>query len=243
MRAMKNRQRTTIRRLRHGWLLGASCTLCTLASTGARAAGHFDVDDAGTLDPGQCQYETWWGRTGVEPVTGFHIGPSCRVGPVELGLNVDRLSVQGVHSITAGPQLKWTFLGQAADAPLSAAVSMGTGSDLRRGGRMGGQFVVPVTWRLAANLQIHANLGADWALGTGLRTPRGGLAAEWALDDAVSVIAERNRASGAWTSRIGGRFSLTPLISVDISASRTRPPGGRGVTGFVVGLNHEFTWK
>ncbi|MDP9990288.1 hypothetical protein J2W30_001321 [Variovorax boronicumulans] len=219
---------------------------CAMASLGAEAAGHFDVDDAGTLDPGQCQYETWWGRTGVEPVTGFHIGPSCRVGPVELGLNVDRLSVQDVqrvHSITAGPQLKWTFLGQAADAPLSAAVSMGTVSDLRRGGRMGGQFVVPVTWRPVDSLQLHANLGADWALGSGVRTPRGGLAAEWALTDVVSLIAERNRASGAWTSRVGGRFSLTPLISVDISASRSRPLGGRSVTGFVVGLNHEFSWK
>ncbi|WP_172672190.1 hypothetical protein [Variovorax paradoxus] len=216
---------------------------CALASMGAQAAGHFDVDDAGMLDPGQCQYETWWGRTGVEPVTGFHFGPACRVGPVELGLNFDRLSVQGVRSVTGGPQLKWTFLGQAGDAPLSAAVSMGTVSDLKHGGRIGGQFVVPVTWRPAASLQLHANLGADWAQGTGARTPRGGLAVEWALDDAVSLIAERNRASGVWTSRIGGRFSLTPLISVDISASRTRPAGGRSVTGFVVGLNHEFTWK
>jgi len=241
---MKNSQTTTIRRPNHdwhrGWLLMASCAL---ASVGAQAAGHFDVDDAGTLDPGQCQYETWWGRTGVEPITGFHIGPACRVGPVELGLNIDRLSVQGVHSITAGPQLKWTFLGQAADAPLSAAVSMGTVSDLRRGGRMGGQFVVPVTWRPVDSLQLHANLGADWALGTGVRTPRGGAAVEWAINDTVSLIAERNRASGLWTSRIGGRFSLTPLISVDISASRTKPLGERSVRGFVIGLNHEFTWK
>jgi len=63
---------------------------------------------------------------------------------------------------------------------------------------------------------------------------------EWALNDAVSLIAERNRASGAWTSRVGGRFSLTPLISVDVSASRTGP---QGIRGFVVGLNREFTWK
>ena len=125
-------------------------------------------------------------------------------------------------------------------AALSGAVSMGTVSDLKHGGRIGGQFVVPVTWRPAASLQLHANLGADWAQGTGARTPRGGLAVEWALDDAVSLIAERNRASGVWTSRIGGRFSLTPLISVDVSASRTGP---QGVRGFVVGLNHEFAWK
>ncbi|MGJ7529587.1 hypothetical protein [Variovorax sp. GB1P17] len=218
-------------------MLAASCSL---ASLGAQAAGHFDVDDAGTLDPGQCQYETWWGRTGTEPVTGFHIGPACRVGPVELGLNFDRLSADGVHTITGGPQIKWNFLGQAADAPFSAAVSMGTVSDLRRGGRMGGQFVVPLTWRPTSSLQVHANLGADWALGTGVRTPRGGVAVEWAWNDTVSLIAERSKAAGVWTSRIGGRFSITPLISVDVSASHTGP---QGVRGFVIGLNHEFTWK
>ncbi|AGU51470.1 hypothetical protein VAPA_1c43950 [Variovorax paradoxus B4] len=234
----KYRRRTTIRWPQPAWLLVAACLLASAA--GARAAGHFDVDDAGLLDAGQCQYEAWWGRTGPEPVTGLHIGPSCRVGPVELGFNIDRLSAQGAHSATAGPQLKWNFFGPAADAPLSVALSLGAVFDLTHGGRAGGQFVLPVTWRPLGSLQIHANLGADWATGTGARTPRGGLAAEWALDDKVSLIAERNRASGVWTSRVGGRFSLTPLVSVDVSASRTGP---RGVRGFVVGLNHEFAWK
>lgn len=120
---------------------------------------------------------------------------------------------------------------------------MGAVFDLKRGGRMGGQLVLPATWRPVPGLQLHANLGADWASGTGQRTPRGGAALEWALNDTVSLIAERNRATGAWASRVGGRFSLTPLISVDVSASRTRPLGGRATTGFVVGLNHEFGWK
>ena len=239
MRAMKNRQshRTTTRPPCAGGMLAASCLLLAM---GAHAAGHFDVDDASTLDPGQCQYETWWGRTGVEPVTGFHFGPACRVGPVELGLNFDRSSVAGLHSVTGGPQLKWNFHGQAPDAPFSAAVSMGAVFDLKRGGRAGGQLVVPLTWRPFDSLQLHANLGADWASGTGARTARAGAAVEWALNDSVSLIAERNRASTMWTSRVGGRFSLTPLVSVDVSTSRTGP---LGVRGFVVGLNHEFTWK
>ena len=218
----------------------ALAVLLWLAAVSAQAGGHFDVDDAGTLDPGQCQYEAWWGRTGPEPVKVLHVGPSCRVGPFELGLSLDRLSVGGVRSIVGGPQLKWNFLGPAADAPLSAALSLGAAFDLTRGGRAGGQFVLPVTWRPAGSLQIHANLGADWATGTGVRTGRGGLAAEWALDDKLSLIAERSRASGLWTSRVGGRFSLTPLISVDVSASIAGP---QRVRGFVVGLNHEFSWR
>jgi hypothetical protein len=218
--------------------MAAVAAACALATPLAQAAGHFDVDDAGTLDPGQCQYETWWERSGVEPVDGFHFGPTCRVGPVELGLNFDRFSALGQLSTAIGPQLKWTFFGQAADAPLSAALSAGLVFDTTHGGRAGGQAVVPVTWQASNSLQIHVNLGADWTAGSGARTPRGGLAGEWALNDALSLIAERDRAFGAWTSRVGARFSFTPLISLDLSASRTGPAG---VRGFAIGLNHAFS--
>ena len=94
-----------------------------------------------------------------------------------------------------------------------------------------------MTWRATGSLRVHANLGADWAIGSGTRTGRGGLAGEWALNDTVSLIAERSRAFGSWTSRFGARVSITPLISIDLSAAR---PGPGGVRSFSVGLNHEF---
>ncbi|RZI71889.1 MAG: hypothetical protein EOP80_14415 [Variovorax sp.] len=207
-----------------------------------QAGGHFDVDDAGTLEPGQCQYEAWGSRVGRDPAArGLHLGPACRVGPVEVGLGIDRVATRGERTVTyAGPQLKWTFHGQGADDRLSAALSASATFDVTRGGRAGGQFVIPLTWRALDSLQLHANLGADWAPGTGARTRRGGVQAEWALNETVSLIAERNRAYDLWTSRIGARFSLTPLISLDVSAART----GRGEQrqrGFVIGLNHEFS--
>jgi hypothetical protein len=163
------------------------------------------------------------------------------VGPVELGLNLDRFSAQGVHSVVAGRSSNGTSSGRRPTRHSARRLSMGAMFDLTRGGRAGGQFVLPVTWRPNDSLQMHANLGADWATGTGVaHVARAGWRPEWALDDKVSLIAERNRASGVWTSRIGGRFSLTPLLSVDVSASRTGP---QGVRGFVVGLNHEFGRK
>ena len=209
------------------WLLAAS----------ARAGGHFDVDDAGTLDPGQCQYEVWGGRFGVDKVTDYHPGPACRVGPVELGLNIDRFSVPGEHAYVLGPQVKWTFLGQNPEARLVAAVSGGLSFDVTRGGHTGKQLVLPVSWHALDSLWIHANIGADWATDTGERSGRGGLQAEWALDDSVSLIFERFRSFGVWTSRGGLRYSITPLISIDISAARSGP---QGVWGYVIGLNHEF---
>ncbi|WP_179107004.1 hypothetical protein [Variovorax sp. KK3] len=212
--------------------------LC-LAAAAAQAGGHFDVDDAGTLDPGQCQYELWGQRFRQTQTTIWHLGPACRIGPFEVGLNIDRFSVAGAHSHVVGPQVKWTFLGQAPDARWSAAMSVSVGVQRPRhaDGRTGGQFVVPVSWRATDSLTVHANLGTDWAPGTGARTDRGGLAGEWALNSSVSLIAERNRAFGFWTSRVGARYSITPLISIDVSTARVNPGGVRVVT---VGLNHEF---
>lgn len=209
---------------------------CMLTDSSAWAGGHFDVDDAGTLGPGQCQYETWVTRIEVEPANVFHFGPACRVGPFELGLNFDRISTPDGRQRTLGPQIKWTFFGDGA--PLNAALGWNATYDLTRHGKPGRQVLVPVTWRATESLNVHANVGLDWSPIDGASTRRRGIATEWAVDGRMSLIAERNRAAGSWTSRAGLRFGLTPLIGLDISASRTTP---QGVRSFVIGLNHEFS--
>lgn len=212
-----------------------------VASGGAWAGGHFDVDDAGTLAPGRCQYEAWLSRSpghAAAADNNLHLGPACRVGPVELGFNIDRFGVRGDRaSLLLGPQLKWTFFGAGPDAHWSAALSAALGVDAARGGRWGGQFVVPITWTVTDRLHLHANLGADWSTGDGNRTVRKGLALAWTLSDALSLIVERNRASGLWASRVGARISLTPDTSVDLGLMRLGPDRLRT---FTLGLNREF---
>lgn len=209
-----------------------------LGAAAAHAAGHFDVDDAGVLDPGHCQYELWGGRFPDARTSLGHLGAACRVGEVELGFNAEGASVAHWRTVSAGPQLKWTFLGQGPDAVLSAAVSVSGTFDLpRRSGRMGGQFVIPLTWRATDDVLIHANAGTDWPTTGPARAIRKGIAAEWTLNPAISLIAERNRSLGLWTSRVGARVNLTPLVSLDLSLSRTGPGRQRGV---MFGLNHEF---
>lgn len=217
-------------------LFSALCLLGVLAAP-AHAAGHFDIDDAGTLDPGQCQYEVWAGRFGTAPVTDYHLGPACRVGPVELGFNIDRASVPGEHAYGAGPQLKWTFIGQEDDARLSAALFFSAAWDVTHGGRAGAQFVVPLTWQALDSLYVNVNLGYDWTPGSGERTGRGGLQGAWAFNDKLWLIAERFRAVDAWTTRAGVRINLTPTLSVDLSAARSGPDR---VRGYAIGLNQVF---
>ncbi|WP_261802446.1 hypothetical protein [Variovorax sp. PAMC28562] len=221
--------------MRRSMALAGAALLCLLHAGSALAGGHLDVDDAGTLDRGQCLVETWGGRSGAVPVNALHVGPTCRVGPIELGVNLDRTSNPGTYY--AGPQVKWTWFGQEADARFSGAVSANATFDRTHHGKPGRQLVFPFTLVATPNWQIHANIGADWATVTGERTFRRGLGTEWALNEAVSLLAERNRAFDAWTTRIGARFNFTPFTSLDVTTSRTGPEHARG---FYVGLNHEF---
>ena len=70
------------------------------------AGGHFDVDDAAMVEPGRCQVETWWLRAPAAVTTLLHLGPACRVGPLELGLNLDRVAATGETTRTwLGPAL------------------------------------------------------------------------------------------------------------------------------------------
>ena len=88
------------------------------AAAAHAAGGHFDVDDAAVLEPGHCQYETWVTRAPSASATAFHFGPGCRVGPVELALNYDRLMTASGSVDALGPQLKWVVTDPLA-SPLS----------------------------------------------------------------------------------------------------------------------------
>src|SRR3954447_16160664 len=77
------------------------------AASGHAAGGHFAVDDAAILEVGTCLLETWWERADHAGSL-LHLGPACRVGPVELALNADRLQPPDRAAQTpVGPQVKW----------------------------------------------------------------------------------------------------------------------------------------
>lgn len=156
--------------------------VCTAAAHAA--GGHFDVDDAGVAEPGHCQYETWLTRAPSPSATLFRLGPACRVGPVELGLNFDRVATAADTRSALGAQLKWS----AADpllGTLGAGAVWSIAHDLKHGGRPTHVLYLPFTWTVSDRLAVNANLGADWDV-AGARTRRIGVSA--------------SRASGSRTS-------------------------------------------
>lgn len=204
--------------------------------TAAHAAGgHFDVDDAVMLEPAHCQYEAWLARapSGPSAATLLHFGSGCRVGQVELALNIDRLSIDAERRTLAGPQVKWVT---EVSAGFAAGWVWSATFDLRSGGRPAHALYAPLTWAANDALAFNVNVGADWNA-AGVRTRRLGASGEWGVRDGLLLIAERAQLGGGWISRLGARFTLTDSISIDVSAARVEGGSGRV---YVVGLNHDL---
>ena len=212
-----------------------AAALCGTASQSQAAGGHHAVDDAAILDPGQCQLEVWNDREegGLRSV--FHTGPACRVGPVELGLNLDRSRTDtGGSIVSGGPQLKWAM-------PLSEHWSTGVvvaATWKSRAPRyVGSSLVVPLTWQASDTLALHANLGRDFRHGE-RDSFHGGVAAEWSPTQALSFVAERWREGSVHYWRTGLRWTLSPAFNIDLSQARglhgsARPWWSLGMTWVV----------
>lgn len=193
------------------------------AGAPARAAGgHHAVDDAAILDPGQCQFETWVDRERGGARTLLHLGPACRVGPVELGLNADRVHLSGAGSVTtAGPQVKWAT---AIDERLSAGIVVSASWQEGAPRYLGSTVVLPVTWRAGETLLVHVNAGRDLRAGADDEN-RAGVALEWAPLPAWSFVAERFRESRTNYWRAGARWVFTEALNVDLSHARSLDRG------------------
>lgn len=216
----------------------AFCLVAVLSSTALpawAAGGSHAVDDAVLLEPGQCQIETWFDRAAGSARSLAHVGPACRVGEVELGLNIDRERRAGALSTTTfGPQVKWAV---ALNDDWSAGIVLSATGRNRTPRYLGSTVVIPVTWRASESVLAHLNVGRDIRRAD-RDTHRGGLALEWAPLETCSFVAERFRESGVNYWRTGARWSLTSTASVDLS--RAGAVGGGAPPWWTLGVNWAF---
>src|SRR5678815_4130969 len=129
------------------------------APKGHAAGGQFAVDDAAILDVGTCLIETWWERADRAGSL-LHLGAACRVGPVELALNADRIQPRDRAPLTpVGPQIKWAV-------PIDDRVSVGLVALVAWQGSAphyaGATVYAPLTLRIAETLLLNVNVGQDW---------------------------------------------------------------------------------
>jgi len=165
----------------------------------------------------------------------YHLGTGCRVGPVELGLNLDRENQAMSDAATSfGPQIKWAYdlnevlsIGAVASAKFNSQSPRYASSTL----------VLPLTWRATDTLSAHFNWGRNFLRG-GVGQPRGGVSLEWVPVSDLSLVAERFREAANHSTRLGTRYTLTPDIKLDISRARSLNAGG--VSWWTAGFIWEF---
>ena len=195
------------------------------ATTGQAAGGHFAVDDATILEPGMCQLEVW--RDSADQIGSlWHVDPACRVGPVELAVNVDLLRVRERPSQTAfGPQVKWAG---AIDDRINVGLVASATWRVATPQYVGATLYAPLTAQLSESLRAHFNVGRDW-LRDGASFAHAGVALEWQALPAWAVIVERFRQAGGDFARVGAHWQASEAIGFDLS--RTRGLGAAAASG------------
>lgn len=190
--------------------------LCAAAPASA-AGGHHAVDDAVLLEPGQCQFEAWYDRASGGGQTLVHAGPACRLGAVEVGLNLDRSRAAGSAAARVGSvQLKWAH---SLGGGWSSGLVLGLAARDRAPHEAAATVIVPLSWQAAEGLLAHVNVGRDFRRGQ-RDSRRAGLALEWTPSLAHSLIAERFDEGPARFRRFGVRWAWSPAANVDLSRSR-----------------------
>ena len=215
--------------------IGLLAGFCLVSLSAQAAGGHHAVDDAAMLDVGKCKLEGWAERETGGARTLHHLGTGCRVGPVELGLNLDREKQTSSDAATSfSPQIKWAF-------PLDNAFSAGVVASAKFNSQSpryaSSSVVLPLSWRATDSLSAHVNWGRNFLSG-GAGQPRGGVSLEWAPTSDVSLVAERFREAANNSTRLGARYALTPDVKLDISRARSLHAGG--VSWWTAGVIWEF---
>ena len=198
------------------------------------AGGHHAVDDAAMLEPGQCQLELWL-EEGDDRRRLQHAGPACRLGAVELGLNLDRSRTRGEPRLSSwGPQLKWV----TALRPGLAVGAVWAATWQDRGPRLAGQsLLLPLSWQAGESLALHLNIGRDFRRGAADVTRRG-LALEWTPLPQWQGLGEYFHDGQRGHARLGLRYLASDTLSWDLS--RARPRGAAGGAWWSLGISWTF---
>lgn len=207
------------------------------ALDGHGAGGHFAVDDAAILDVDTCQIETWWERADHAGSL-LHVGPACRVGPVELAINADRSLPRGRAPQTpVGPQIKWAAtIDDRVSVGLVALVALVAwrGSAPRY---VGATLYAPLTLRVADALLLNVNVGRDWLRDLPTRG-RVGASLEWQAAPEWTIIGERYRQYGGNFARLGVQWQQSNSLGFDLS--RTRGVGASSAGTWTLGATWTF---
>lgn len=205
-----------------------SAAAALLGATSAMAAGgHHALDDAVILEPGTCQVESWLTRARDHQRL-LHVGSSCRVGPLELGVAAE--PARGDEGRQTGYQLQGKWAAEVVPG-FNAGLSLTGGWQAHARPRYQTTNVAGLfSWFARDDLAFHLNLGRDLLRGQA-DEDRSGVSVEWTARPGWSLTGERYIETRTHFARAGARWAINDSWSVDLSrAHRLRGPAASNWT-------------
>lgn len=222
-----------------GGVLATLMAVAAALSSGAcqAAGGHFAVEDAFVAEPAHCDSETWHEFDNGHDSS--HTGLGCHWRGLEPGLNLDLGRLRGEpRNLAIAPQIKAVH---AFNDQWSLGGVWLTGFGQSAPGRawewQGHLLLVPVTWSIREDLQLHVNLGRNFNRAAP-DTTRRGAALEWHPAAQWTAIGEYFHDGETPFHRVGTRWQLLACCSVDLS--RAQPHHGLGGGWWTLGWNWTF---
>lgn len=194
----------------------------------AQAGRPLSTEDAGVLEAGRCQLESWVDRS-RDVIVGWFV-PACNVGGgIEWQVGAARMREAGESRFQEAYLQAKKVLLEASDGVTSIGLVLGvTRQPLNEAGRgwENPYAVLPISHAVGP-AQVHFNVGWSRDKATRRDTTIWGLAGEWPVDRWTAVAEVFGENSERPSIRAGFRWTALPdTLEIDLTWV-TRPGGER----------------
>ena len=197
-------------------ILSAFVVAIFLPARIAFAASAYGVDDAGLVDPGKVQIESWgsWDDKGNHLAV---IDPAYQLLPnAEFSLLMMHSEQSGDHSNLVAPQVKYQWHPGATPQDISSSIALGFSYAADAQKFSGAYAYIPVSLAVSDTVDVNANLGWQYARDEDRHFATWGIGTELHANDALSFIGEvfgRNEERPGL--QFGSRYALSPSLLLD----------------------------
>ena len=193
-----------------------ACAIAACPLAASAEGGAYQVDDAGIVDSGVVQVESWY-------ISASHDHQAMVVNPAYQLLPDTEFSLQTTHDYSAGdrtdsaaPEVKYQWLKASEPGGISSAIAVGFTYTFDQEQITGGYLYVPVTFNLTDQLEISADLGGGYARTADQHVVTWGIGGTYHATEMLSFIGEVfGQDKDTPAIQAGPHLKLMPGLEVD----------------------------
>jgi hypothetical protein len=218
-------------------LAAISAAIFCCGPRAAHAAGAYVVDDAGIVDPGQVQIESWYNHSSKNENIG-NVNVENQVLPhTELTLGNAYDSQSAGDSNTLLGQLKYRWRDGDDDKNVGSSIVLGLDHSTIDNHSYGPFAYIPATWAINDTVALNADLGWRYASDLDRHYVTWGLGTVLQANDVLSFVGEIfDQTMGQPGGQLGVHFNMSNSLSWDAKYGRniTVLPGNWVTAGVTV---------